>query len=187
MYFSYNRRKLDELPYHSFKIQDVSLENSPYMYDLSWIFDKVCGSNCNQLLEDIYIYKNISNTSEFVETLRIFLETHSNILNYDGRQFYGCFYNYIYDKIKKGEMTINTMNKKILEAYRIAENPPILSLVPINHYYEINNGDVISSDSGKSIFKDVHFNLISRLPETDKFIVSISTNKEEIAVWDVHT
>lgn len=185
-YFSYNRRKLDELPYHYYHLSDKDVTNPPYIYDLSWIYDKVCGSNCFQLIEDIYMYKNVVKEKNFIELLVSFLKTHSNTLNYDGRQFYGCIYSYIHERVLRSEISVNTMDKKILETYRTAENPPVLSLVPIS-YYNINNDDSASSDTTNTIFKEVNFNLITRLPETDKFIVSISTKKEDISVWNVRT
>ncbi|KAI4468136.1 beta transducin-related protein [Holotrichia oblita] len=138
------------------------------------------------LIEDIYMYKNVVKERKFIELLVNFLETHSNTLNYDGRQFYGCFYSYIHNKVLRNEISVDTMDERILETYRVAENPPVLSLVPIS-YCNINSDDSASGDNTKTIFKEVNFNLITRLPETDKFIVSISTKKEDISVWNVRT
>jgi hypothetical protein len=41
------------------------------------------------------------------------------------------------------------------------------------------------SDESGAVFQESSFDLVVRLPETDQFVVSVSTNKEEICVWDV--
>nr|XP_022901761.1 NACHT and WD repeat domain-containing protein 2 [Onthophagus taurus] len=175
----YNRRKLDELPYHYFQLHQNKFEESPYLLDISWIYDKVCGSNCYQVLEDFYLSDEFTKNDEFAKLLRDFLETHSAILNYDGRQFYGYLYSYITEK--KLELNAD-LDPRISDVCRLSYNPPVLSLVPISCNKLTEEA---SSDNAKSVFNDIHFNVITRLPNTDNFIVSISSHNEEIVVWDV--
>ena len=180
---SYNRRKLDELPYHYFQLHGNKLENSSYLTDISWIYDKVCGSNSYQILEDIYLCEDAVKKNNFVNVLKDFLEIHSSILNYDGRQFYGYFFDYLRNNMHVGD-TFELVDKNIQDAYRIAQNPPVLSLVPIKN---IEVPDYTSCANNKSVFKEIIFDIVCRLHDSDQYVVSVSTEKEEVCVWDVRT
>lgn len=181
MYFSYNRRKLDELPFQHYQLNPTTLENSTYLNDLKWIYEKVCGSNCFQLLEDIYLStehntKKLQN--KFIELLKDFLENSASILHYDGQQFYAHLYSYLEQNVD-----INSeSNPKILEVLKVTKNPPVLSLIPLSNIIIDENQDITSS---KPLFQNKYFDQIIRLPETEKFVVSVSTNEEEICVWDI--
>lgn len=176
--FSYNRRKLDELPYHYYYLHS-ELESSSYISDLHWIYDKTCGSNCFQLLEDINLIHSVK--KEFTTILRDFLERNAILLNYDGRQFYSHLYNYLDSKIKNGESDINLSDPKVSEVLRICRNPPVTMLIPLNSA-EIDEKGAFSPPSS---FHNKSFDLVLRLPETDQFVVSVSTTNEEICVWNI--
>lgn len=77
----FNRRKLEELPYLTFKTQGTAIK---YSLDPDWMFDKLCGSTVHQLLQDLYL----ENENEDIAWLCKFLETCSPALEYDGRQLY---------------------------------------------------------------------------------------------------
>ncbi|KAJ8923993.1 hypothetical protein NQ315_006769 [Exocentrus adspersus] len=173
----YNRRRLDELPFHYFHLYS-NLEDSKYLTDISWIFDKVCGSNCYQILEDINLQSNIKN--EFTQILKDFIETHASILNYDGRQFFSHLYKYLENKISKKEISIENNDSSLSKMYSVAKNPPVLSLMPLN-------SALMEADEGipENVFRDKTFDLIIRLPKTNQFIVTVSTNNEELCVWDI--
>ena len=177
MLFSYNRRKLDELPFHYYQLKR-EIENSPYISDITWIYDKVCGSNCYQILEDINMQPSVRN--ELTLTLRHFIETHASVLNYDGRQFYSHLYKYLEDKIRRKEISLESNDSTLVQVYSLTKSPPVLSLIPLNSVQEEKESD----ESGPA-FKESNFDLVIRLPDTDQFVVSVSTNKEEICVWDV--
>ncbi|EFA06477.1 hypothetical protein TcasGA2_TC009369 [Tribolium castaneum] len=168
----YNRRKLDELPFHYYQLNG-EIENSPYISDITWIYDKVCGSNCYQILEDINLQKSVKN--ELTLMLRDFIETHASVLNYDGRQFYSHLYKYLEDKVRRKEISLES-NSTLAQVYNVAKNPPVLSLIPLN----AGQG---KGDASAPLFQ--YFDLVTRLPETDQFVISVSTSKEEISVWDV--
>ncbi|CAH0550201.1 unnamed protein product [Brassicogethes aeneus] len=173
----YNRRKLDELPFHYYQLNS-EIEKSSFISDLSWIYDKVCGSNCYQILEDINLQSEI--TESYTKLIKDFIETHASLLNYDGRQFYSHLNKYLEDKIKKNELT--DLSDKVKEMHELAKNPPVLTLIPLN--CETLDQD---SENKDRTFKDVAFDLVCRVPDTDRFIVTVSTNKQEICVWDVQT
>lgn len=177
----YNRRKLDELPYQFWQFNEKKYQTSKYVTDLSWIYEKICGSSCYQVLEDLQLVK-IETSEEgktFLETLQDFLEIYSTALSYDGRQFYSHLNYYLEDKNIKGEL--DPLLNSILE---VTKNPPVCSLVLTNIQdvveEEINN----KGDKGEPV-QDKTFDLVTRLNETDDFVVTVSTDKEEICVWDV--
>lgn len=73
------------------------------------------------MLEDIALPQSIS--SDFVLTLKEFLERHSGTLNYDGKQFYSQLYTFLRDRRREGQ---------IAELYKTCQNPPVLTLIPLN-------------------------------------------------------
>ncbi|KAJ8971122.1 hypothetical protein NQ317_007671 [Molorchus minor] len=168
----YNRRKLDELPFHYFHLNS-DLEDSKYLSDILWIYDKVCGSNCYQLLEDINLLDGIRN--EFTHILKDFLETHASVLNYDGRQLYSHLYKFLEDKIGNKEISVEHNNSNLSKVYSMTRNPPVLSLIALNS----------APRGNEEVIVEKTFDLIIRLPKTNQFIVTISTNREEICVWDI--
>lgn len=169
----YNRRKLDELPFHHRHLFE-NLQESPYLSDISWVYDKVCGSNCFQLLEDIYMMRT---KDKYLQILQDFLETNATTLNYDGRQFYAQLHNYL--DVRKTELNLEANDSKASEVFRITKNPPVLSLVPL---CSINNVENKTPDG--SVYKEKCIDLITRLTTNENVVVSISTNQEEISVWD---
>ncbi|XP_017775485.1 PREDICTED: NACHT and WD repeat domain-containing protein 2 isoform X1 [Nicrophorus vespilloides] len=168
----YNRRKLDELPYHYYYLHgSEKLSSSDYLNDLNWIYDKVCGSNCFQLLEDIHLCKQEGiSLNESVAVLQSFLETYVNVLNYDGRQFYSQFYSFLSMLQPKGEDICS-------DIFSICKDPPIPSLIP-NYCLDIAVEDEHATKRRKA------YDLIVRLPETHQFVACISTEDEQISVWN---
>lgn len=116
-------------------------------------------------------------TNEFTKILNDFIETHAIVLNYDGRQFYSHLYNFLEEKIRKSEINLNGSN--LNEIYTIAKNPPVLSLIPLN-----GEGEKMSTERRESL-DNKEYDLLTRLPGTEQFIVAVSTNREEILVWDI--
>ncbi|KAF5270218.1 hypothetical protein FQA39_LY08432 [Lamprigera yunnana] len=174
----YNRRKLDELPFQYHQLHPNDLHNSSYLNDFNWIYEKICGSNSFQLLEDIYLSQaSKTSNNKFVETLKDFLEKYGSVLNYDGRQFYAQFYNYLQQIERSNEM----LDPKVMGILQITRNPPVLSLLVLNSKID----SVSETMSINSMYQNKILNLILRLPGTEQFVVSVSTNLEEICVWDI--
>lgn len=162
---SYNRRKLDELPFHYHYLHD-DLVHSQYLNDVSWIYDKLCGSNVFQLLEDIHLVRDTMNQSTAL--LKDFLERHASLLSYDGRQFYSHIYSFLKGRSSEGVLKI---------AFEACMNPPVLCLVPISPLSLDGDGD---QPAPKKMF-----DLLVRIPNSNRFIVAVSTEQERICVWDI--
>lgn len=172
----YNRRKLDELPFQYWQLEKSKYRKSPYLNDMNWIYDKVCGSSCFQLLEDIQLSEQCDGFDEdLLKMLKDYLETYAHALNYDGRQFYSHLNKYLETKFVKNELDPGL--KKVLE---LSRNPPVNSLIIVNP-----QDDGIENDED-SVIKSKNFDLVQRLKGTDDYVVSVSTEKEEICVWDIH-
>lgn len=151
---------------------DLSL----YFTDIHWIYDKVQGSNSFQILEDICLIKPLNN--QFTHTLKDFLELNAMLLNYDGRQFYSHLHNYIEKHVKNTDL-LN--NPTVQEIVALIKNPPVLSLIPLNG---LDIEEKMPFDSTTS-FQSSIFDIVIRIPQTDNFVVTVSTQKEEICVWDI--
>ncbi|XP_045482226.1 NACHT and WD repeat domain-containing protein 2 isoform X1 [Harmonia axyridis] len=175
----YNRRKLDELPFHHFQIHST-IENSDYVNDISWLYSKICGSNCYQVLEDINLQS--ATTNSFVKLFRDFIENHASVLNYDGKQFYSHMYQYLEEKIRKTELTLEGADESLVELHNSSKNPPVSSLIPANSSCL---DDLETCNDSEPSFKEVMFDLIVVLPETNQFVATLSTNSDMICVWDV--
>lgn len=167
--FSYNRRRLDELPFHAY-YRGIDLYSSIYLTDISWIYDKICGSSCYQILEDINLQGVPKN--EFINVLKDFIEINASILNYDGRQFYSCLYKYLKEKIDKNELKLENNDTKLAQIYSATTVPPVLSFFPQN--------PALREPTKKCIF-----DLVVRLPNSDQFVATVSTKNEELGVWDI--
>ncbi|XP_018319781.1 NACHT domain- and WD repeat-containing protein 1 isoform X2 [Agrilus planipennis] len=168
----YNKRKTNELPYQFYCLDKMSFCKSTYLTDLSWIYTKICASGPCQMLEDLFICENAQD--KYIEILREFLEENTVFLKYDGRQFYPQLYCFLKMKIAKKQLQISS-EIKLSEIFERTKTPPVLSLVPL---------DVDTSEDELNM-GTINFNLILRLPGTDSFIVSVSTERDEICVWDV--
>lgn len=179
----YNTRKLDELPfqhYHLSKNKQEEFSNRPYFTDHSWIYDKIAATDCTHFLEDISLI-HIDPLPEHIEVLKDFLETHSYALDYDHRQFYGLLRISLEKRLRDGFEFESSICKEWLD---VARNPPIPTLVAINEDFckviERERRDV--SVEG---FESKNFDLIVRLEQCGKYVATVSTEREEICVWDI--
>lgn len=128
------------------------------------------------MLEDIHLAEGVNTLqNKFVMILKEFFQQNASILNYDGQQFYSHLYSYL----KKHLESNSDSNSKLMEVLETAKHPPVLSLIPLNEIIESENTE------NKSSFHAKQFDLITRLPDTEQFVVTVSTNNEEICVWDI--
>lgn len=168
---------MDELPYHYLKLNfngNSEPELSPYFNDIHWIYNKVHGSNSFQILEDITLIKP---KLPFTQILKEFLELHATLLNYDGRQFYSHLHHYIEKHIKDPELL---HNPKVQEIVGLSKNPPVLTLIPLNGLDIEEKMPFESTTNFQSVF-----DIVVRIPDTDHFVITVSTQNEEICVWDI--
>lgn len=122
--------------------------------------------------------------------MKQFLEIYAIALNYDGRQFYAHLNFYLEDKLVKQELDNSLAN--VLE---ITRNPPVTSLIVTNiqdivkeKQKEEDAQQTEEEKDGVNVANGLAnktFDLVTRLPETDDYVVTVSTEKEEICVWDV--
>lgn len=67
------------------------------------------------------------------------------------------------------------------EITALSKNPPVLSLIPLNG---LDIEERMPFESTTS-FQSSVFDIVVRIPNTDHFVVTVSTQKEEICVWDI--
>lgn len=130
----------------------------------------MCGSSCYQILEDINLHGVPHN--DFIKVLKDFIEINASILNYDGRQFYSCLYKYLKEKNDENELNLENNDTQLAQIYSETIVPPVLSFVPNNFALMEPNKECI-------------FDLLVRLPNTDQFVATLSTQNEELYVWDI--
>lgn len=120
---------------------------------------------------------------EHIEVLKDFLETHSNALDYDHRQFYGLLRISLEKRLREGYELKSDICKQWLE---VSRNPPIPTLVAINEdFYKVIESREKRELSMAEGFDAKSFDLIVRLEKCGKYVATVSTEREEICVWDV--
>lgn len=185
IFCSFNARKLEELPYQRYHLCKPNLEsfaNEKFFTDDTWIFDKISALGCGQILEDIGLLEmNDENAPEHVRFLKEFLEINSYALNYDSKQFYTLMYLFLEEKSKDCGINSEICQKW----FENAKRPPIASLLPLNlskpSTIGKNNKDIITNE----VFDTKMYDLIVRLEKCEGYVASLSTEREEICVWDV--
>lgn len=171
---SYNLRKLIELPYHTFKLNDKTFETSLYLIQLKWIYDKINATGCVHLLNDISLTKKLPN---HLIILKKFLQIYFKALNYDAQQFYSMLGGFLNEESKENnEFSQNGVFKSsVLENWREVINEIPVSCLERLHIGEQNIETVNS----------VGYDLITNIEGEGYFVISMSTDREEICVWDV--
>ncbi|XP_077284296.1 NACHT domain- and WD repeat-containing protein 1 isoform X2 [Arctopsyche grandis] len=181
----FNARKLEELPYQRYHLCKPNLELfafEKFFIDDTWIFDKISALGCGQLLEDIGLLELADDDApEHVRFLKEFLEINSFALNYDAKQFYTLMYLFLEEKSNNGGVQSEICQKW----YNNAKHPPIPSLVPMNlakpSTMGKNKKDIIISE----LFDTKTYDLVVRLEKCEGYVASLSTEREEICVWDL--
>ncbi|XP_049880287.1 uncharacterized protein LOC126376760 [Pectinophora gossypiella] len=181
----YNTRKLDELPYqhyHLSKNDMQSFANRPYFTKLDWIYDKLAATDCGHYLEDLALV-HLDPQPEHIEILKEIFETHSYALDYDHRQFYGIL-RMTMEKRKRDGVEIKS---KIVQNWmRDVWDPPVPTLYPANEdFWKVVESKEKRDLSMNEVFDSKSFDLIVRFESRSKFVATVSTEREEICVWDV--
>ncbi|KAL1115440.1 hypothetical protein AAG570_007470 [Ranatra chinensis] len=117
---SYNRRKLEEVPYQCYKVTGTC---KSYLEDHEWIFDKLCGSSVYQVLEDLRL-----EGSPDLDWLQRSLEASAQALDYDGSQFYAQM---ALRLAQSDATTLPPPAKKLMDL--IDNGPPVQSLIHVTH------------------------------------------------------
>nr|XP_037873954.1 uncharacterized protein LOC101738342 isoform X2 [Bombyx mori] len=179
----YNTRKLDELPfqhYHLYREAPEVFAEQPYFTQLDWIRDKVAAADCAHFLEDLALV-HIEPLPEHIEILKDLFETHCYALDYDHRQFYSLLRVTIEKRRREGvEIKSKIVENWLAEIY----DPPIPSFYPMNEDYWRVEGKKREMSMVEG-FDSKTFDLIVRFDCRGKYVATVSTEREEICVWDV--
>ncbi|EAT38881.1 AAEL009269-PA [Aedes aegypti] len=180
---SFNIRKFIELPYHKYKLEAsaASFASSSFLTDLSWLHAKLTATGCVHLLNDICLVNLTENgdnpTLGHLLVLKKFLETHFKALNYDGQQLFSLLY--VYMETVDPSLTGNEVLKKWRQ---FIDASPVTYLQKLEYSEPsavTEEGEVEKTDA------PVGYDLIMNLNIDGFFVISLSTEREEICVWDV--
>lgn len=188
---SYNTRKFTELPFHSFKIDKKEFETSQYLTSLQWLHDKISATSCVQILLDIYLIsppKQSSETSpnvhpklaEHLEFLIKFLQVYFKSLNYDAQQLHSLLLTFIkIESAKRSEIASNSIIQQWMTEIEDG------NLLRIERLHADDDAEE-ESEGGDDGNKNGHDFLINT-NQDERFVISLSTDREEICVWNIKT
>lgn len=179
LFSRHNRRKLDELPYQVLQLRGRILEEFVLKFD--WVYEKLCGSDTYQVLEDVSLaLRNHSNNIELV-LLKEVLELAAYGLGYDGRQFYSQVYG------RLSTLMSDPQNHEtypiIKELYDTAARAPVPCLLPLTVCFH----EPFQDQNMKLGDGQVYFNALIRARHNPHYVITLSTERGEIAVWNVFT
>uniref|UniRef100_A0A182X1F3 WD_REPEATS_REGION domain-containing protein n=1 Tax=Anopheles quadriannulatus TaxID=34691 RepID=A0A182X1F3_ANOQN len=182
----FNYRKIVELPYHKYKLDSTATESaifstSPYLTDLVWLQDKLIATGCVHVLNDIRLVDSATSAGTHVALLKSFIETHFKALNYDGNQLYSLLYPVLVaEQQRPGSPYAN--NTVVQQWLNTINN----STVPFLEKLVLTEGaDEEEKQAVDNMPNVVGFDLIMNLSIEGYFVISLSTEREEICVWDV--
>ncbi|XP_059055789.1 uncharacterized protein LOC131849694 [Achroia grisella] len=181
----FNTRKLDEIPYqhyHLYKDEPNTFANQPYFTDLSYVYDKLAATDCSHFLEDLDLV-HIDPQPEHIQILKEVFEIHSYALDYDHRQFYGLLRTTMEKRQRDGipikSEIVENWSKEIWE-------PPVPTFYAANEdFYKVVENKEKRDVSMVEGFDSKTYDLIVRFDTRGKFVATVSTEREEICVWDV--
>ncbi|KAL7029565.1 hypothetical protein ACKWTF_006289 [Chironomus riparius] len=191
----YNTRKFTELPYHSFKIDKKEYETSQYLTNLTWLHDKIDSTGCVQLLFDIYLIsppvqsnemspnaRNIK-LAEHIEFLIRFLEIHFKSLNYDAQQLQSLLSTFIKAELsKRSDLSSNS----IIQGWQneIKSGDAYIERLYIENDDD-DNDEEISENGDECDSNKNGYDFLINTNVNESFAISLSTDREEICVWNV--
>lgn len=158
------------------------------MTNLTWLHNKINSTGCVQLLLDIYLISPPksqqsepqspvnSKLSEHLEFLLKFLQIHFKSLNYDAQQIYSLLSTYIKrESLKRSQVVSDAIIqgwKNEIEEQKILRIEKIIT----------DDGDQEDEPSDASI---IGYDSLMNSNCDENFVVSLSTDREEICVWNV--
>ncbi|KAG0719244.1 NACHT and WD repeat domain-containing protein 2 [Chionoecetes opilio] len=175
----HNRRKLDELPYQVLQLRGRILEE--FVLNFDWVYEKLCGSDTYQVLEDVSLaLTNHANNIELV-LLKEVLELAAYPLGYDGRQFYSQVYGRLATLMQdpKNQETYPIIQK----LYDSAAHAPVPCLLPLT----VCLHEPFQDQNMKLGDGQVYFNALIRARHNPHYVITLSTERGEIAVWNIFT
>ncbi|GIX73217.1 NACHT and WD repeat domain-containing protein 2 [Caerostris extrusa] len=187
-----NKRKLEELPYQVLQVNDSIRDN--FLFDATWLLYKFCGSDPYQLLEDISTYQKTLPKSDIqLELLENVVQLSSYALRSDGSQFFAQMYGRLKKAFSTNACSV-PFNKSL---YDSSCKPPLSSLLPIGTCLEeplipnltnnCNNSNHHSSPGSESpSSRGFPFTGLYTIKEDKCHVVSISSDRNEIVVWNIY-
>uniref|UniRef100_A0A182QHQ1 Nephrocystin 3-like N-terminal domain-containing protein n=1 Tax=Anopheles farauti TaxID=69004 RepID=A0A182QHQ1_9DIPT len=184
------KRKFVELPFHKYKLDAMAAEsgafvNSPYLTDLAWLQDKLIATGCVHILNDVRLVDVSVTAGTHVALLQSFIETYFKALNYDGHQLYSLLRPVLVAERQRAgsPYASNAIVQQWLETID-SSTVPFLERVLLEEKEEDTAGEPEEKPAdGKP--SSVGFDLMMNLSIEGYFVISLSTEREEICVWDV--
>lgn len=183
--FSFNTRKLDELPYqhyHIYKDDPETFAIQHYFTSLNWVYDKLAATDTSHYLEDLALV-HIDPLPEHIQILKELFEAHSYALDYDYRQFYSLLRSVMEKREREG---LEIQSKVVQEWMNTIYDPPVPTFYTENEdFWKVMEGKEKRDLSMVEGFDIKTYDLIVRLDSRGRFVATVSTEREEICVWDV--
>ncbi|XP_065205411.1 NACHT domain- and WD repeat-containing protein 1 [Planococcus citri] len=181
----YNTRKFEELPFHEYKLFNTLQKH--FLEDHTWLYSKVCACSVYQALEDVKLEKLSRKEADVnLILIQMFLEEYAPALHYDGRQFYSQLLKFLNDYKRKFLSNTSPFYNTIKT---VIKKPPIYSLLSYSDCLEdpnpADNSEPLESIEKPKNIKGYQFDVIKRIEFLPDFIVTVSTDMQEISVWDV--
>ncbi|XP_055636203.1 uncharacterized protein LOC129775455 isoform X2 [Toxorhynchites rutilus septentrionalis] len=186
----FNDRKLVELPYHKYKMDadEKKFASSRYLTDLTWMQEKLHATGCVHMLNDVCLVNLADSNSEpafdHLVLLKEFFETYFRALNYGAQQLYSLLYEFIGEKTRSEGSTLvkNETLRKWKECIDSGTVPFLRNVELSEATLTKGNEEKTDTESKKSV---EGYDLIMNLSTEGYFVISLSTSREEICVWDV--
>ncbi|CAM1320524.1 Uncharacterised protein g7509 [Pycnogonum litorale] len=181
-------RSCCELPYQEYYISgDIT---SKYIFNKDWLMKKLAMCDAHQVLEDVNLCLPSSESDQSRNDLLLikeFLELSFDALSRNGNQLFAQLYGRLHYFFNQNEE--NCVNYPLMKKlYDLSLSPPISTLLPLNktlrvvHYAsDIMNFLQASSEDSSS------FTSLFRILNHPHHMISISTNKGEVIVWNITT
>lgn len=177
----FNIRKFVELPYHKYKLDTGDFANSFYLTNLKWLHEKLIATGCVHLLNDVCLVDLVADSSSnpspttHLVLLKSLFERHFKALNYDGQQFFSVLHGCIESGGDPGRNEILKQWRQFIES----------SSVSYLQKLELSETDAEEKTEEKPEKAITGYDLIMNLNIDGYFVISLSTEREEICVWDV--
>lgn len=162
------------------------------MTNLQWLHKKINSTGCVQLLLDIYLISPpkskrasepqspvTSKLSEHLDFLLKFLQIHFKSLNYDAQQIYSLLSTHIKrESLKRSEVAAD----EIIQRWRREiDEQKVLRIEKI----DTGDGDQDEDFDETSDNNKNGYDLLINTNRDENFVISLSTEREEICVWNV--
>ncbi|XP_077982250.1 NACHT domain- and WD repeat-containing protein 1-like isoform X2 [Glandiceps talaboti] len=186
----YNSRKLDELPYHVFHSGDHKRFINDYIWNVNWMCNKLDGTDVSQMLDDVALARRAEPNNADLDMLQKVLQLSAYALYCDGTQMFAQFHIRLRSALEGKDSQQYPRMKKIC---KLTQNPPIPNFLPSGESLleVVDLGDVDNDNQDEDTPPKTNpkaiLNGMYRMKGNCTHMVSISTNKGEIKVWDFET